>query len=79
MSSNSLSLDIRCAIKPSPTLYCGKYKGKTFFAVMHCDPQYCNWVMEIDNAKGDMLKLQKWLIEQCQASNSQAVPDDDHF
>lgn len=54
----------------SPTLYSGKYKGKSYLSVVYSDIRYCDWVVHIDGAKGDMLKFQKWLMERCNAQRA---------
>ena len=59
--------DIRLTCEDrGPRLFVGKYKGHSYLSVVYWDPQYCDWVMGQNDAKGDMMAFQKWLIQRCE-------------
>jgi hypothetical protein len=56
-------------IDTSPRLYGGKYKGYTYLEVATFDKNYCDWVLAVENPKGTIKTLQKWLVDRYQAHN----------
>ena len=41
----------------------GKYKGQTYEWIMENDPQYCDWVLSMDNLSGAMESFSDFLYE----------------
>ncbi len=60
--------DIRLTLEKSAKLSKGKHAGKSYIMVAYCDPEYCNWVMDLKegNLSACMSKFRKWLNTRCE-------------
>lgn len=65
---------LRSTREDSPTFYCGKYKGKTFISILYYDIHYCDWVLELVGAKGDLLKFKQWLEDRYESARKHEKP-----